>query len=91
MLSYPIKNTTFNFFDERKEKEMKWQKLDNTAKIFPVIASENLTNVYRISVILKEEVQPEILEEALLEILPWFQTFDVRLRRGFFWYYFEKK
>lgn len=90
MLSYHIKNTTFNFFDERKEKEMKWQKLDNTAKIFPVIASENLTNVYRISVILKEDVRPEILEEALLEILPWFQTFDVRLRRGFFWYYFEK-
>lgn len=69
---------------------MGWQKLDNTAKIFPVIASKNLTNVYRISAILKEEVQPEILEQALLEILPWFETFHVRLRRGFFWYYFEK-
>lgn len=69
---------------------MNWQKLDNTAKIFPVIASKNLTNVYRISAILKEEVNAEILEKALLEILPWFETFHVRLRRGFFWYYFEK-
>ena len=68
---------------------MKWQKLDNTAKIFPVIASKNLTNVYRVSAILKEEVQSELLEQALLETLPWFQTFHVRLRHGVFWYYFE--
>ncbi len=68
---------------------MKWQKLDNTAKIFPVIASKNLTNVYRISAVLKEEVNAEVLQQALLNILPWFQTFHVRLRHGFFWYYFE--
>lgn len=68
---------------------MMWHKLDNTAKIFPVIANKNLTNVYRLSAILKEEVEPELLEKALLAILPWFHTFHVRLRHGFFWYYFE--
>lgn len=68
---------------------MKWQKLDNTAKIFPVIASKNLTNVYRISAMLKEPVKQEVLEEALCTILPDFRNFHVRLRRGFFWYYFE--
>lgn len=68
---------------------MKWHKLDNTAKIFPVIASKNLTNVFRVSVTLKEEVNPECLQKALSHIIPWFQSFHVRLRRGFFWYYFE--
>lgn len=68
---------------------MKWHKLDNTAKIFPVIANKNLTNVYRLSVTLKEEIQPELLEKALIAILPWFRTFHVRLRHGVFWYYFE--
>ena len=38
------------------ERDIKWDKLDNTANLFPVIAGEDMTNVYRISVILKEEI-----------------------------------
>ncbi len=67
----------------------RWRRLDNTAKIFPVIASENLSNVFRISATLKEEVDPGTLQRALEEILPQFEGFSVKLRRGFFWYYFE--
>lgn len=67
----------------------RWRRLDNTAKIFPVIANEHLSNVYRISATLKEEVVPGTLQRALEEILPQFEGFGVRLRRGFFWYYFE--
>ncbi|MEG0564762.1 MAG: DUF6320 domain-containing protein [Hungatella sp.] len=67
----------------------KWRRLDNTAKIFPVIANEHLSNVFRISMTLKEEIVPELLQQALEEILPWFPGFKVKLRRGFFWYYFE--
>lgn len=67
----------------------RWRRLDNTAKIFPVIANEHLSNVYRISATLKEEVVPGTLQRALEEILPQFEGFGVRMRRGFFWYYFE--
>lgn len=74
---------------KKSHKETKWHKLDNTANIFPVIASENLSNVYRISVTLKEDIKPELLQEALDTVLPWFDVFNVRLRRGIFWYYFE--
>lgn len=74
---------------KKSHKETKWHKLDNTAKIFPVIASENLSNVYRISVTLKDDIKPELLQEALDTVLPWFDVFNVRLRRGIFWYYFE--
>ncbi|OYO89579.1 hypothetical protein CG709_13540, partial [Lachnotalea glycerini] len=74
---------------KKNHKETRWHKLDNTANIFPVIASENLSNVYRISVTLKEDIKPELLQEALDTVLPWFEVFNVRLRRGIFWYYFE--
>ncbi len=69
---------------------IRWEKLDNTANLFPVIASEGTTNVYRISVTLSEEINPEILQEALDLVLPRFDGFNVRLREGFFWYYFEE-
>ena len=31
---------------------IRWDKLDNTANLFPVIAGDSLTNTYRISVTL---------------------------------------
>ncbi len=72
-----------------KGKEMKWDKLDNTALLFPVIADETMSSVYRISVTFTEEVQPDKLQEALDQVLPLFDVFHTRLRRGIFWYYFE--
>ena len=66
-----------------------WRRLDNTGKIFPLIANENLSNVFRISVTLKEEIEPQLLQQALEEVLPHFEGFQVKMKRGFFWYYFE--
>ncbi len=74
---------------KREKKESNWRRLDNTAKIFPITANEKMTNVFRISVILKEKVNPRILQRALEETLPSFKTFGVKLRKGLFWYYFE--
>ena len=68
----------------------RWHRLDNTGKIFPMIANENLSNVFRISVTLKEEIDPGLLDRALEEVLPRFGGFKVKLKRGFFWYYFEE-
>jgi len=69
---------------------IRWQKLDNTALLFPAIAGESMTNVYRIAVTLKEEIVPELLQQALDMVLPKFDGFNVRLRAGVFWYYFEE-
>lgn len=71
-------------------RDIRWDKLDNTAHLFPVIAGEDMTSVYRISVTLKEDIEPELLQQALDTVLPKFQGFDLRLRKGFFWYYFEE-
>ena len=69
---------------------IRWDKLDNTANLFPVIAGESMTNVYRISLTLSEKIQPELLQQALDIVLPKFDLFNVRLRTGVFWYYFEE-
>ena len=71
-------------------RQIRWDKLDNTAHLFPSIAGENMTNVYRISVTLKEDIQKEYLQQALDMVLPKFDGFNVRLRTGVFWYYFEE-
>ncbi len=73
-----------------RKKQLAWDKLDNTANLFPVIANEDMTNVYRISVNLTEEIDRVLLQEALNRILPQFSVFRMRLRMGFFWYYFEE-
>lgn len=70
--------------------EIRWDKLDNTANLFPVIAGESMSNVYRISVTLTELVDPDLLQEALDIVLPKFDGFNLRLQKGIFWYYFEE-
>lgn len=72
------------------QSDIGWDKLDNTAHLFPVISGENKSNVYRISVTLKEEIDQTKLQEALNIVLPQFKGFNVRLREGVFWYYFEE-
>jgi NRPS condensation-like uncharacterized protein len=78
--------------DVRKStrRDIRWDKLDNTAHLFPVIAGQSMSNVYRISVTLTELIQPDLLQEALDIVLPKFDGMNLRLRQGVFWYYFEE-
>ena len=78
-----------NNIKNNRDNEYRWHKLDNTANIFPVISNKNFSSVYRVSVRLKEEILPELLQESLDMTLPLFDCFKVRLRHGMFWYYFE--
>lgn len=71
-------------------REIRWGKLDNTAHLFPVIAGEGMSNVYRLAVYLKEDVDGVLLQKALDIVLPKFPLFNSRLRQGMFWYYFEE-
>ena len=66
-----------------------WRRLDNTAKLFAAVSGEDLSSVFRISAVLKEKVDPELLQRALVRTLLEFENFRVKLRKGFFWYYFE--
>ncbi|MBO5409653.1 MAG: hypothetical protein J6A60_00140 [Clostridia bacterium] len=67
-----------------------WYKLDNAAKVYPGQNTSTWSSVYRISITLKENVEPQLLEQAVEALLPRFPGFDVRMRNGFFWHYLEK-
>lgn len=67
----------------------KWYKLDNAAKIYPAISNSSRGSVYRVAVLMKSEVKPHLLQEALISTLPRFQGFNIRMMRGLFWFYFE--
>lgn len=67
-----------------------WYQLDNAAKIFPGQNSRTWSNVFRVGVELQKKVDPLLLKTALNQVLDRFPTFDVRLKHGLFWHYFEK-
>lgn len=69
--------------------DKEWFKLDNAAKIYPAARNSRWNNVFRMSVVLKEEVKPDILQQALEDIIDRFPTFRVTLRKGLFWYYLQ--
>ena len=73
-----------------KNPSFDWLKLDNAAKIFPGQNSNTWSNVFRIGAQLKQEIDPEVLLVALKHTLRRIPTFDVRIRNGLFWHYFEK-
>ncbi len=74
----------------RSQRQIRWEKLDNTAHLFPAIAGERSSNVFRLSLTLTQAVEPKLLQKALDLVLVKFDSFNLRLRRGVFWHYFEE-
>ncbi|MDD3401966.1 MAG: DUF6320 domain-containing protein [Hespellia sp.] len=67
-----------------------WRNLDNAAKVFPATSGEKDTRVFRFYCLLKEEIQEELLQQALNKTLVKYPIFLSVLRKGFFWHYLEK-
>lgn len=66
-----------------------WYKLDNAGTLYSSIASSRVSTVFRMTLGLTEEVDPEALQKALDNVMVRFPYFNVTLRRGFFWYYYD--
>lgn len=67
-----------------------WYTLDNAAKIYPSQASRRWSMVFRISCILKENIDIDVMQKALDEMVDRFPSFMVTLKNGFFWNYFDR-
>jgi len=74
---------------KNKSKKAVWKKLDNASKIFPATSNNKDTKVYRVSVELFEDINPDNLQRALDLTMESFPMYQSILRRGFFWYYLE--
>jgi hypothetical protein len=68
-------------------KERRWFRLDNAAKIYPVIQSAKNSGIYRMSVFLDETIDPSRLRDAVMDCRDRFPAFFVKLHLGLFWYY----
>ena len=72
------------------QKQVSWRRLDNSAKIFPIASSKKYSSVFRLSAVLKEKINPKTLKAAVKMVLENLPSFKVKLKKGFFWYYFEE-
>lgn len=70
-------------------KRVEWNKLDNASKIFPATCNYRDPKVFRISCELFEEVDKDVLQDALDTTLDRFPLYKSVLKRGVFWFYFE--
>ena len=75
---------------KKKENKLYWRRLDNSAKIFPISAGKKYSTVFRLSVVLTEKIEPNILKEAVNQALSKYVSFKVKMKTGFFWFYFEE-
>ncbi len=66
-----------------------WYELDLSAIVYPTLQRRDFSSVYRLSVLLKEEIDPAVLQRALDRTLPRFPTYKAAIRKGLFWRYLE--
>ena len=58
-----------------------WRRLDNSAKIFPIASSKKYSSVFRLSAVLKEKIEPNILKKAVEKVLKHLPSFKVKLKK----------
>lgn len=74
---------------ELNEENRFWLPLDNAAKIFPAVISDEIPAVFRISVVFKQAIKIDELQKTLLRIEKRFPYYKMTLKKGFFWFYLE--
>lgn len=72
-----------------KEQRRDWYELDLSAIVYPTLQRRDFSSVYRLSVLLKEDIRPDVLQQALDMTLPRFPTYKAAIRKGLFWRYLE--
>lgn len=69
--------------------EEEWYHLDNVAKVFLATHDKRDTRTLRVSCVLKENIDRDLLKKALASTIAIRPQFQVRIRRGIFWHYVE--
>ncbi|HAG69926.1 MAG TPA: hypothetical protein DCL38_08130 [Lachnospiraceae bacterium] len=67
-----------------------WYRMDNVAKVFLASYNKRDTRSFRVSCTLKEEIEPELLSEALKNAVQERPQYQVTIHKGLFWHYMEE-
>lgn len=65
-------------------------KLDNSAIVYPSAKTKKWSAMFKIAITLKEEIDVDILSDALKVTLNRFPCFKTTLKKGFFWHYLKR-
>ena len=76
-------------FKKQEARHKTWYKLDLSAIVYPTLQRRDFSSVYRLSVLLKEPIRPDLLQQATDIALTRFPTYKTAIRRGLFWRYLE--
>lgn len=76
-------------FNNKPQNHKVWYKLDLSAIVYPTLQRRDFSSVYRLSVVLKEPVKPDILQQAVDAALVRFPTYKTAIHKGLFWRYLE--
>ncbi|MBQ9990170.1 MAG: alcohol acetyltransferase [Lachnospiraceae bacterium] len=74
---------------KHRQEKPGWYPLDLSAIVYPTLQRRDFSSVYRLSVLLKEDILPEVLQQAVDMSLPRFPTYKVAMRKGLFWRFLE--
>jgi len=67
-----------------------WYRLDNVGKFYSAQAGDPKQTVFRISAVMRREVRPDVLQQALEATVGQLPSFNVVLRSGLFWRYLQQ-
>ncbi len=70
-------------------KKNDWYKLDLSAIVYPTLQRKDFSSVYRLSVLLKDTIKPDLLQNAVNITMKRFPTYKVSMHKGLFWRYLE--
>lgn len=74
---------------QSKTQSKTWYRLDLSAIVYPTLQRRDFSSVYRLSVLLKEDVNPDVLQQAVDIAMKRFPTYKSAMRKGLFWRYLE--
>lgn len=66
-----------------------WYKLDLSAIVFPTLQRRDFSSVFRISMHLYEDINPDIMQKAIDLSMNRFPTYKSAIHTGIFWRYLE--
>ena len=84
--------------DEMPEQSDKTQKnsvkrrfaIDHSAKFYPIMSTKKAQSLFCISADMFDDVQKDVLKNALNDVLCRFPAYKVKLKRGWAWHFFEQ-
>lgn len=64
--------------------------IDVSARFYPIMSTKKAQSLFRISALMCDDVDKDVLQIALTDVLNRFSAYKVRLKRGYAWHYFEQ-